>query len=235
MDPLGIGIVGTGNIAGGYARDIPTHPSIRLVAATDLDPERRAAFGEAHGCRVHGSLDDLLADPEVDIVANLTVHGAHFEVTRRALEAGKHVYSEKPMALRAERGPRARRDRRTARRAPRMRPRDVPRRGPADGRGVDPRRPPGHDPRHLRRREPRPDRDLAPVARGVLRRRRARGRRGVPADAGHDDGGPRDVGAGVGLGPAGGSGDDRRAPVPHRQPRPHRGRGRARRAARSCG
>ena len=47
MDPLGIGIVGTGNIAGGYARDIPTHPSIRLVAATDLDPERRAAFGEA--------------------------------------------------------------------------------------------------------------------------------------------------------------------------------------------
>lgn len=102
MDPLGVGIVGTGNIAGGYARDIPTHPSVRLVAATDLDPERRAAFGDAYGCRIHGSLDDLLADPEVDIVTNLTVHGAHFDVTRRALEAGKHVYSEKPMALRAE-------------------------------------------------------------------------------------------------------------------------------------
>ncbi|HEY4190638.1 MAG TPA: Gfo/Idh/MocA family oxidoreductase [Candidatus Limnocylindrales bacterium] len=99
MDPLGIGLVGTGNIAGGYARDIPTHPSIRLVSAMDLDPARAAAFGAAHGCRIHGSLDELLADPDVDIVVNLTVHHAHFEVTRRALEAGKHVYSEKPMAL----------------------------------------------------------------------------------------------------------------------------------------
>lgn len=99
MEPLGIGIVGTGNIAGGYARDIPTHPQIRLVAATDVDPARSAAFGEAHGCRIHASLDDLLADPAVDIVVNLTVHLAHVEVTRRALEAGRHVYSEKPMAL----------------------------------------------------------------------------------------------------------------------------------------
>ena len=99
MDPLGIGIVGTGNIAGGYARNIPTHPSIRLVAATDLDPDRAAAFGAANGCRIHGSLDELLADPEVDIVVNLTVQHAHYDVTRRALEARKHVYSEKPMAL----------------------------------------------------------------------------------------------------------------------------------------
>ena len=99
MEPLGIGIVGTGNIAGGYARNIPTHPQIRLVAATDIDPARAAAFGEAHGCRIHASLDDLLADPAVDIVVNLTVHHAHVEVTRRALEAGRHVYSEKPMAL----------------------------------------------------------------------------------------------------------------------------------------
>jgi predicted dehydrogenase len=99
MTPLGIGIVGTGNIAGGYARDVPTHPGIRLVAATDLDPVRAAAFGEAHGCRIHGSVDDLVADDEVDIVVNLTVHQAHYEVTKRALEAGRHVYSEKPLAL----------------------------------------------------------------------------------------------------------------------------------------
>jgi predicted dehydrogenase len=99
MTPLGIGIVGTGNIAGGYARDIPTHPSIRLVAATDLDPVRATAFGEAHGCRIHASVDDLLADPGVDVVVNLTVHQAHYEVTKRALEAGRHVYSEKPLAL----------------------------------------------------------------------------------------------------------------------------------------
>ena len=101
MTPLGIGIVGTGNIAAGYARDTLTHPEIRLVAATDLDPLRAAAFGETHGCRIHASLDDLLADPEVDIVVNLTVHHAHCEVTKRALAAGRHVYSEKPLALRS--------------------------------------------------------------------------------------------------------------------------------------
>jgi len=100
MTPFGIGIVGTGNIAAGYARDILTHPEIRLVAATDVDPGRAAAFAAANDCRAHASLDDLLADEDVDIVVNLTVHHAHYEVTKRALEAGRHVYSEKPLALR---------------------------------------------------------------------------------------------------------------------------------------
>jgi predicted dehydrogenase len=99
MDPLGIGIVGTGNIAGGYATDIPTHPGIRLVAATDLDPGRLAAFAGEYGCRAHSTLDDLLADPAVDVVVNLTVHHAHHAVTKAALEGGRHVYSEKPLAL----------------------------------------------------------------------------------------------------------------------------------------
>jgi len=101
VTPLGLGIVGTGNIAGAYARDILTHPQIRLAAATDLDAARAAAFGAEHGCAIHDSLDDLLGDPAVDIIVNLTVHQAHYEVTRRALEAGRHVYSEKPMALRS--------------------------------------------------------------------------------------------------------------------------------------
>jgi predicted dehydrogenase len=101
MTQLGIGIVGTGNIAGGYARDALTHPEIRVVAATDLDPARAAAFAAEHGMRAHATLDDLLADDEVDIVVNLTVHHAHYDVTKRALEAGHHVYSEKPLALRS--------------------------------------------------------------------------------------------------------------------------------------
>jgi predicted dehydrogenase len=101
IKPLGIGIVGTGNIAGGYARDALTHPEIRLVAVTDLDPERAAAFAAANGCRAHATLEDLLADDEIDIVINLTVHHAHYAVTKQALEAGRHVYSEKPLALRS--------------------------------------------------------------------------------------------------------------------------------------
>lgn len=101
MRPLGLGIVGTGNIAGGYARDAATHSEIRLVAATDLDGSRAAAFAAEHGCRVHATLDDLLADDEVDIVVNLTIHHAHFAVSKQSLEAGRHVYSEKPLALRS--------------------------------------------------------------------------------------------------------------------------------------
>ena len=120
MTPLGIGIVGTGNIAGGYAKDALTHPEIRLVAATDLDPDRAAAFAATHGCRAHASLDDLLADDEVDIVINLTVHHAHYEVTKRALEAGRHVYSEKPLALRSSEARELVDARRVARAAPRL-------------------------------------------------------------------------------------------------------------------
>src|SRR3954447_4195837 len=97
--PFGLGIVGTGNIARGYARDAATHPEIRLVAVTDLEPDRATAFAAEHGARVEQSLDDLLANDDVDIIVNLTVHHAHLEVTRRALEAGRHVYSEKPLAL----------------------------------------------------------------------------------------------------------------------------------------
>ena len=63
MDPLGIGIVGTGNIAGGYARDILTHPEIHLVAATDLDPAGRARSARSYGCTAHATLDELLARP----------------------------------------------------------------------------------------------------------------------------------------------------------------------------
>jgi predicted dehydrogenase len=99
--PLGLGIVGTGNIAGGYARDAATHPEIRVVAATDLDGARAAAFAAEHGCRAHRTLDELLADDEVDIVVNLTIHHAHYSVTKQSLGAGRHVYTEKPLALRS--------------------------------------------------------------------------------------------------------------------------------------
>jgi predicted dehydrogenase len=96
---LGVGIVGCGNIAGRYAADIATYPELDLVAATDVDPDRAAAFAEQHGCRPYPTLDDLLADHQVDIVINLTVHHVHYEISRRSLEAGRHVYSEKPLAL----------------------------------------------------------------------------------------------------------------------------------------
>lgn len=97
--PLRVAIVGCGNIAGPYARSIALHDELAFVGASDLDPARAEALVAAHGGRAFRSLDELLAAPDVDLVVNLTVQHAHYEVTRRALEAGRHVYSEKPMAL----------------------------------------------------------------------------------------------------------------------------------------
>jgi predicted dehydrogenase len=96
--PLRVGIVGCGNIAGPYARDIATKPDLKLVAFTDLDPSRAQALAVEHGGRAVPSVDDLLNE-EVDLVVNLTFQGSHAAITRRCLEAGKHVHSEKPLAL----------------------------------------------------------------------------------------------------------------------------------------
>ncbi|MGH2543901.1 MAG: Gfo/Idh/MocA family protein [Ardenticatenaceae bacterium] len=96
---LQVGIVGCGYVAGPYARDLVTHPEIELVGVTDLDMERAQRLAGAHGCRVYPTLTDLLSDAEIDLVVNLTTHHAHKDVTEQCLRAGKHVHSEKPLAL----------------------------------------------------------------------------------------------------------------------------------------
>ncbi len=97
-EPLRVAIVGCGNIAGAYGETIGAHPSVRIVAATDIDADASSAFVERFGGVAHASLDDVLADPAVDAIVNLTFPAAHAEVTTAALEAGKHVHSEKPLA-----------------------------------------------------------------------------------------------------------------------------------------
>lgn len=99
--PQGIGIVGCGNIAARYAEDIARQPDVALVAVTDADAARAAELGEKHGARIHPGLEALLADPDVAVVANLTPYDAHMPVSRAALKAGRHVFSEKPLAVRA--------------------------------------------------------------------------------------------------------------------------------------
>jgi predicted dehydrogenase len=101
MDRVNVAIVGTGVIAKGYAERIAQVEELTLVGATDLVPERAQAFAETHGVRAYASLEELLADPGVDTVINLTIPSAHVDVTRAALGAGKHVHTEKPMAQRA--------------------------------------------------------------------------------------------------------------------------------------
>jgi predicted dehydrogenase len=99
MDTTKIGVVGCGSISGIYLQAGQTFEILEIVACTDLVPERARAQAEKYGVRRACTTEELLAEPEIDIVVNLTVPAAHAEVATQALAAGKSVYSEKPLAL----------------------------------------------------------------------------------------------------------------------------------------
>ena len=100
---LGVGIIGCGNISTTYFTYAPLFRGIRIVACADLDPAAAKAQADRFGVRAE-TVDGLLADDEVDLVIDLTIPNAHFRVTKSALDAGKHVYSEKPLVLTLEEG-----------------------------------------------------------------------------------------------------------------------------------
>lgn len=100
---LGIGVIGCGNIAMTYLRNAALFPGVRLVACADLNAELAAQRAAEYGLRAV-TADALLADPEVDLVLNLTIPAAHFDVSHSALTAGKHVFTEKPLAVTADLG-----------------------------------------------------------------------------------------------------------------------------------
>ena len=101
MDRLGVGIIGCGNISTAYLRLAPLFKGLNLVAVADIDSNAAQARAAEFGVRAD-SVDGLLAASDVDIVVNLTIPDAHFAVSRQVLEAGKHVYSEKPYVLRLD-------------------------------------------------------------------------------------------------------------------------------------
>ena len=98
-EKLRVAIVGCGNIAEPYASTLGDYPQIELLGATDLIPERAQALVGKHGGVAYPTLADLLADDRVDVVVNLTIHDAHPAVITECLNAGKHVHSEKPLAM----------------------------------------------------------------------------------------------------------------------------------------
>ncbi len=95
--PARVGIVGCGNVTDLYLPGVAPFESIELAACTDLDADRAAALA-ARGGFPAVSLDALLADPTIEVVLVLTPPVAHAAVSRAAIAAGKHVYSEKPLA-----------------------------------------------------------------------------------------------------------------------------------------
>lgn len=102
MRSLKVGVIGCGNISSTYLAVMPTFPVLQVVACADLDEGRARAQAAKFGIPRACSVAELLADPNIDLVVNLTVPGAHYEVALAALEAGKSVYNEKPLALRRE-------------------------------------------------------------------------------------------------------------------------------------
>ncbi len=103
MTPIRAGVIGCGNISDTYLRNVHDYEALEIVACADLRPEVAQAQAETYGIR-SGTAEELLADPAIDLIINLTVPVVHHEVTSKALHAGKHVYGEKPLAVTLEEG-----------------------------------------------------------------------------------------------------------------------------------
>ena len=99
MSPVGLAVVGCGTISDEYLRNLTSFPDLRVLYCADLDVERAKAQAARYGVPAAGGAAQAVADPEVEIVVNLTIPAAHTEVALAALAAGKHVWIEKPLAL----------------------------------------------------------------------------------------------------------------------------------------
>jgi predicted dehydrogenase len=97
--PMKVGIVGCGNISNIYLEAGKKFDILNILAVSDLDLARAQAKAQEHSIPKAVTVDELLADPEIEIVINLTVPGAHYDVCKATLESGKHTYVEKPLSL----------------------------------------------------------------------------------------------------------------------------------------
>lgn len=101
---LGVGFIGTGNISSAYLKAIlgkdgmPGFPVLDIKALSDMRNEAATARADEFGLKAM-SVEEMLADPEIELVVNLTIPRAHVDVGLRCLAAGKHVYSEKPLGI----------------------------------------------------------------------------------------------------------------------------------------
>lgn len=97
--PIHLGIVGCGNILAAYMTGLSKAPSrVRVIRFADMDLARANDAAAEYGVGSSGSFDELLADPNVEVVVSLTPPVIHDEIIRRASASGKHVFSEKPLS-----------------------------------------------------------------------------------------------------------------------------------------
>jgi predicted dehydrogenase len=96
--PVGIGLIGAGNISAEYLDNLTAFPDTRVLAIGDLRADAARARADAFGIPVAGEPGVVLDHPDVELVVNLTIPAAHAEVAGGAIAAGKHVWNEKPLA-----------------------------------------------------------------------------------------------------------------------------------------
>jgi predicted dehydrogenase len=104
MGKMKAGIIGCGKICDIYFKNATKYDVFEIVACADLDMERALAKAEEYGIPKPCTVEQLLNDSEIQLVINLTIPRAHAEICLKSLEAGKHVYVEKPLAVTREEG-----------------------------------------------------------------------------------------------------------------------------------
>jgi predicted dehydrogenase len=97
--PVGVGVIGAGVISDQYLSNLTVFPDVQVRFIADIDLERATSQAEKWGVPGSGTVAELLADDDIEIVVNLTIPAAHVEVAMQAIAAGKHVWGEKPYAL----------------------------------------------------------------------------------------------------------------------------------------
>lgn len=104
MKPVKVGVIGCGNISSAYFTGIRKFPILELTACADIDLGRAKSLASEFSIQKACSVEEILADGEIELIVNLTIPSAHSEVSMSALEAGKSVYGEKPLAITREEG-----------------------------------------------------------------------------------------------------------------------------------
>jgi predicted dehydrogenase len=97
--PVGVGIAGAGNVAGQYLPSLLGYPDVVVRGIADLDVPRARAVAGSYGIGFAGSLPDLLRRDDIELIVNITTPAAHVDVSLAAIESGRHVWGEKPLAL----------------------------------------------------------------------------------------------------------------------------------------
>lgn len=100
---IGIGVIGCGNISLTYIPNFVNHyNTVEVLAVADIRQEAAEAAAKANGIPRVLSIEEMLADPDIELIVNLTIPAAHYEINKKILEAGKHAYCEKPLAMSLE-------------------------------------------------------------------------------------------------------------------------------------